>query len=172
MLDSWVCGNRGSFVANLMQKNGSFRICRRPLTTFRTRLDAFGETFEVDKARRFTGLNGFRKLLEDDGVKAIAVHSPRIFSSGACGDGGLDAGKHVFIAKPIAVDVPGVRSIEASTAKAKEKGALCLRRRAVPRGPVFSRSDTEKCTRRERWESFSMAVVLMRWETLASQAQG
>ena len=44
----------------------------------------------------------------------------------------MDAGKHVFCEKPVAVDAPGVRSVLATAEKAKEKNlnivsGLCWR---------------------------------------------
>jgi predicted dehydrogenase len=44
----------------------------------------------------------------------------------------VEAGKHIFCEKPVAVDAPGVRSVLESSAKAAEKGlslvsGLCWR---------------------------------------------
>jgi predicted dehydrogenase len=49
----------------------------------------------------------------------------------------VDAGKHVFLAKPVAVDVPGCRQILAAGAKAKQKGLSFLVDFQTRAQPVF-----------------------------------
>ena len=53
-------------------------------------------------------------------VDAVAIESPPYFHHVQAA-AAVEAGAHVYLAKPMAVDVPGCRSIEASARKAEEK---------------------------------------------------
>ena len=82
-------------------------------------MNPFGDKFNVPAARRFTGLKGYQRLLEAK-VDAVAIESPPYFHHEQAA-AAVEAGAHVYLAKPVAVDVPGCRSIEASAKKAEEK---------------------------------------------------
>jgi myo-inositol 2-dehydrogenase / D-chiro-inositol 1-dehydrogenase len=116
-------GNRGSWIAGLFQKHGGYQISAAA-DYFPDRVHKFGETYNVPAARRFTGLNGYQRLL-DAKVDAIVIESPpyyhHIHAAGA-----VEAGVHVYLAKPVAVDVPGCRSVEASSKKAEQKNLAFL----------------------------------------------
>jgi predicted dehydrogenase len=70
----------------------------------------------VPPARRFTGLSGYRRLLEQK-LDAVAIETPPFFHPTQAADA-VAAGKHVYLAKPVAVDVPGCTTIQESAAKA------------------------------------------------------
>ncbi len=84
----------------------------------------------VDDDHRFTGFDACEKLVAS-GVDVVLLAAPPHFRPRhlkAC----VDAGKHVFAEKPVAVDAPGVRSVLATTEAAKGKGltivsGLCWR---------------------------------------------
>jgi predicted dehydrogenase len=78
--------------------------------------EAAGEKLGVDKARRFSGLSGYRKLVAS-GVEAVALETPPYFFPEHV-QAAVDAGLHVYMAKPIAVDVPGCLQVEAAAQKA------------------------------------------------------
>jgi len=109
------CGGRGSWIADLFQKHGGYNVVAAA-DYFRDRVDAFGEKFGVPPARRFTGLSAYRRLLEQP-VEAVAIISPPFFHPAQAADA-VAAGKHVYLAKPVAVDVPGCTAILQSGAKA------------------------------------------------------
>ena len=67
--------------------------------------EACGEAVGVDKARRFSGLSGYRRLMES-GVEAVALVVPPYFFPEQTRVV-VEAGLHVYMAKPVAVDVPG-----------------------------------------------------------------
>ena len=117
------CGNRGSWIAGLFQKHGGYQISAAA-DYFPDRVNKFGETYNVPASRRFTGLKGYQRLL-DAKVDAIVVESPPYYHH-IHAAAGVDAGVHVYLAKPMAVDVPGCRSIEASAKKAQEKNLAYL----------------------------------------------
>ena len=116
------CGARGAWIAELFMKHGGYQVVAAA-DYFQDRVDALGSKFQVDKARRYTGLLSYRKLL-DGKVDAIVIESPPYFHPEQAA-AGVEAGVHVFLAKPIAVDVPGCRSVEESGKKATEK-KLCF----------------------------------------------
>jgi myo-inositol 2-dehydrogenase/D-chiro-inositol 1-dehydrogenase len=76
----------------------------------------------VPPARQFSGLSGYKRLLELP-LDAVAIETPPYFHPQQVADA-VAAGRHVYLAKPVAVDVPGCRSIEASAASAH--GRLCF----------------------------------------------
>jgi predicted dehydrogenase len=111
------CGGRGSWIADLFQRHGGYEIFAAA-DYFQDRADAVGAKLAIPSSRRFTGLSGYKRLL-DSGVEAIAVESPPYFHPEQAA-AGVDAGVHVYLAKPVAVDAPGCRLIAQSGKKASE----------------------------------------------------
>lgn len=92
--------------------------------------DAVGKKVEVDAEHQFTGFDGYKKLIGSGVDVVLLATSPhfRPMHLKAC----VDAGKHVFCEKPVAVDAPGVRSVLATCEEAKKKdlsivSGLCYR---------------------------------------------
>ena len=117
------CGGRGTWIARLFMRHGGYEMAAA-YDYFKDRTDAFGSEFNIPAANRFNGLYGYNRLLERGGVDAIAIESPPYFHPEQAA-AGVDAGKHVYLAKPIAVDVPGCRSVSDSAKKATAK-KLCF----------------------------------------------
>jgi len=116
------CGGRGTWIAKLFKNHGGYEVVAGA-DYFQDKVDAFGIQTGVPKDKLFTGLSSYKKLI-DSGVDAIAIESPPYFHPEQAA-AGVDAGKHVFVAKPVAVDVPGCDSIEKSGLKASQK-KLCF----------------------------------------------
>jgi myo-inositol 2-dehydrogenase/D-chiro-inositol 1-dehydrogenase len=112
------CGGRGTWIADLFLKNGHYNLVA-VADYFPDKAEAAGEKFQVDKARRFTGLSAYQRLLEQQ-IDAVAIISPPYFHPEQA-TAAVEAGKHVYCAKPIAVDVPGCRAMAESGRKATEK---------------------------------------------------
>ena len=91
---------------------------------FPDRAKAAGDRFGVADSRRFSGLSGYKRLI-DSGVEAVLIESPPYFHPEQAA-AAVEAGKHVYSAKPVAVDVPGCRTVEASGKKATEKKQVFL----------------------------------------------
>jgi predicted dehydrogenase len=87
----------------------------------------------VDRARRFSGLSGYRKLIES-GVEAVALETPPCFFPEHV-QAAVDAGLHVYLAKPVAVDVPGCRQVEAAAKTATEQQQCLLVDYQMPTDP-------------------------------------
>jgi predicted dehydrogenase len=84
---------------------------------------------DVKPDRRFVGFNAYKEVVARCDVVLLATppHFRPLHLKAA-----VDAGRHVFAEKPVAVDAPGVRSVLATCAAAKQKGlsivsGLCLR---------------------------------------------
>ena len=112
------CGGRGAWIAELLAKNGHYNVVGLA-DYFQDRVDAAGEKLHVPSNKRFTGLSGYKRLLEEK-VEAVAIESPPYFHPEQAA-AAVEAGKHVYLAKPIAVDVPGCQSVLESGLKATEK---------------------------------------------------
>jgi len=115
------CGGRGTWIAELFAQHGGYNVVAAA-DYFQDRVDGCGGKLGVDNAHRYTGLSGYRKLL--DRVEAVAIESPPYFHPQQAADA-VGAGCHVYVAKPIAVDVPGCHSIADSGRKATAK-KLCF----------------------------------------------
>jgi myo-inositol 2-dehydrogenase/D-chiro-inositol 1-dehydrogenase len=105
------CGGRGSWLAGLFAKHGGYTITAAA-DYFPERAAELGAKFGIPEARRFSGLLAYKRLLEA-GVDAVAVESPPWFHP-AQAAAAVDAGVHVYLAKPAAVDVPGCLKIAAA----------------------------------------------------------
>ncbi|MFM1944999.1 MAG: hypothetical protein RI897_3981 [Verrucomicrobiota bacterium] len=103
------CGGRGQWIANLFAQDGQYTFTAGA-DYFQDRVDAFSTTHNVPPARRFTGLSGYQRLLDSKSVDAVVIETPPYFHPRQANDS-VAAGKHVFLAKPIAVDAPGCLTI-------------------------------------------------------------
>lgn len=113
------CGGRCESIADVAVRDGRFEISALA-DYFQSAVDQKGEKFNVPANRRFTGLNCFRRMLDAGGIDIVAVTSPPYFHPEQV-EAAVDAGFHVWLAKPIAVDAPGVARVEAAARKAAEK---------------------------------------------------
>lgn len=86
----------------------------------RSTVDRVGEEFEVSEANRFTGFDGYRKLLEVP-MDVVLLATPPNFRP-LHFEAAVEAGVHCFIEKPVAVDSPGARRMYAAGEKATRKG--------------------------------------------------
>ena len=111
------CGGRGTWISRLFQQNGNYEI-HACSDYFEDRVNAYGDRFNVPEANRFDGLAGYKRMLDRGIVDAIAVESPPYFHPEQAA-AGVEAGLHVYVAKPIGIDVPGCLSIEASGKNAR-----------------------------------------------------
>jgi myo-inositol 2-dehydrogenase/D-chiro-inositol 1-dehydrogenase len=115
------CGGRGTWLGDLFLKHGGYTI-HAVADYFADLADRAGDKFGVDKARRFTGLDGHKRLLQS-GVEAVVVVNVPHFHAGHA-HAAIEAGCHVFAAKPVAVDVPGAMKVQAAGKLAAQK-KLC-----------------------------------------------
>jgi len=81
--------------------------------------EGFGDAIDVPPERRWVGLDAYRKLIDSD-VDLVILTGPPGFRP-AHFNYAVNAGKHVFMEKPVATDAGGVRKILESAKKAKEQ---------------------------------------------------
>lgn len=110
------CGSRGAWIGGLFKEHGGYEVTACA-DYFQDKVDAFGEKHGIAAARRFTGLNGYQRLLECKDLDAVIIKSPPCFHPQQIA-AAVDAGKHVYTAKPVSVDVPGCRTVAESGKKA------------------------------------------------------
>jgi len=125
------CGGRGGWIADLFAASGKYRwvACA---DYFQDRVDAVGDKFKIETARRHTGLSGYQRLLEGK-LDAVVIETPPYFHPRQAADA-VDAGKHVYLAKPVAVDAPGCQTIA-------ESGQRATARKQVFRVDFQTRAD-------------------------------
>ncbi len=128
------CGGRGTWIADLFRKHGGYEITAAA-DYFLDRAEAFGARMSVPAARIFTGLSGYKRLLAS-GVEAVAIESPPYFHPEQAG-AAVEAGTHVYLAKPAAVDAPGCRSILASAERAAGRKLAFLIDFQTRANPIF-----------------------------------
>jgi predicted dehydrogenase len=85
---------------------------------------------DVREDRCFVGFDAYRQVI-DSGVDVVLLAEPPQFRPRSL-KAAVEAGKHVFAEKPVAVDAPGIRSILATCEEARKKrlsivSGLCLR---------------------------------------------
>ncbi len=73
---------------------------------------------DVPKERRFAGFDGYRQVIPL--VDVVILATPPGFRP-IHFEAAIDAGKHVFMEKPVATDAPGVRKVLETAEKAKAK---------------------------------------------------
>ena len=74
---------------------------------------------KVEKTKMFVGLDAYQKLI-DSGVDVVLLATPPGFRPQHL-RAAIEANKHVFCEKPVAVDAPGVRHVLETAKMAKEK---------------------------------------------------
>lgn len=91
---------------------------------FKERAQRTGKWYDLPPERCFGGADCYRKLLETDVEIVLMATAPlfRPLHLEAC----IQAGKHVFIEKPVAVDPPGCRRVIAAGELAKTKGLVII----------------------------------------------
>ncbi len=133
------CGGRGTGAA--VNALGADKNCKLVAMA-----DAFGDRLEsslaaikktvadkvaVEADHCFVGLDAGQKLIQSGGVDVVLLCEPPHFRPAHL-KAAVEAGKHIFSEKPVAVDAPGVRSVLASAEEAKKKNlnlvaGLCWR---------------------------------------------
>lgn len=123
------CGGRGSGAALNWLNAGPNLSITALADVFQDRIDSIRDKLkenkgiEIDDARCFVGFDAFKRLLETD-VDVVILATPPYFRPEhfqAC----VEARKHVFMEKPVAVDPVGARAIMAASKQAEAAG-LCV----------------------------------------------
>ena len=111
-------GMRGSWITGFFQKHGGYEF-HAVAEYFPEIAGQAGNALGIDKTRRFSGLSGYKRLIES-GVEAVVIEDIPCFYP-VQAKAAVEAGCHVYIAKPVAIDVPGCLTIEAAAKLATQK---------------------------------------------------
>ena len=117
------CGGRGGWIAKLFADSGKYRFVACA-DYFQDKADAVGNAHKINPSRRYTGLSAYKRLLEGK-LDAVVIETPPYFHP-IHAAAAVDAGKHVYLAKPIAVDAPGCQTIAAAGQRATAKKQVFL----------------------------------------------
>jgi myo-inositol 2-dehydrogenase / D-chiro-inositol 1-dehydrogenase len=122
------CGGRGTGAAiqAMNTVGGEVRLVAmadafadRVQSSFRSIKSQHPEKTDVPKERQFYGFDAFKQLLEVE-LDLVILATPPGFRPQHL-EAAINAGRHVFMEKPVAVDAPGVRRVLAATEQAKKK---------------------------------------------------
>jgi predicted dehydrogenase len=89
---------------------------------------------DCPKERQFVGFDAYKRAIES-GADLILIATPPGFRPMQF-EAAVEAGKHIFMEKPLGVDAPGIRRVMAANEQAKKKNlmvAVGLQRRHDPR---------------------------------------
>src|SRR5688500_10546374 len=111
------CGGRGTAVISSMSKNANVNIIAMA-DIFEDRLKAQHSVYNALNAAKglpaiktsnmYQGSGSFRKLLENKEVDAVLISSP-CYTHPEFLEAAIQAGKHVYCEKQVALDVAGVK---------------------------------------------------------------
>lgn len=126
-------GGRGKWIAELFRNHGGYE----PVAVadyFKPVSDALGAAVGLTPDKCFDGLSGYRKVIES-GIEALIIEDvPYFYPEQAAA--AVDAGLHVYIAKPVAVDVPGCMAVAAAGKAATNKKLVFLVDYQIPTDPI------------------------------------
>ena len=112
-------GGRGNWIAPFFPDHAGARVVA-VADVIKSRLDATREKLQVDAGRAYWGPDAYRELAASK-LDAVVIMTPPYYHPQHAA-AGVEAGKHVYCAKPMAVDVPACKSVLASGVKAQNKG--------------------------------------------------
>jgi myo-inositol 2-dehydrogenase/D-chiro-inositol 1-dehydrogenase len=121
------CGGRGTGAAAQALQADPDVIITALADVFEDRLEGAyaalveigGDRVKVNKKNKFIGFDAYQKLI-DSGVDVVLLTTPPAFRPDHL-TAAINADKHVFCEKPVAVDVPGIRKVLDAAKKAREK---------------------------------------------------
>lgn len=102
------CGGRGNHDAMNLRRHTNARITALA-DPYQDRLDGTKRRFQADDPKTFQGFDAYEKLLATD-VDTVIITSPPYFHPEHF-EAAVEAKKHVYIEKPVAVDTVGAKRV-------------------------------------------------------------
>ena len=127
------CGGRGHWIAKLFLRHGGYTM-RALADYFPDVAAAGGKDLGVDATRCFSGLSGYKKLIASGVEAVVIIDIPYFYPEQA--QAAVAAGLHVYMAKPVASDVPGALAIGESGKAATRKQRVFLVDYQMPTDPL------------------------------------
>jgi len=116
-------GGRGSLIAGMMADHPAYQFVA-VADYFDHVVQPAGEKLKVPANRRFSGLSGYENVIDSKPDAMFLETPPCFFPEHVAAS--VDAGLHVYFAKPVACDVPGCMSILESGKKATSNKRVFL----------------------------------------------
>ena len=116
-------GGRGSLIARMLGEHDGFQITSAA-DYFPDVVQSIGEELSVPRQRRFSGLSGYKELIASKVDAAFCETPPCFFGEHVTA--AVNAGSHVYLAKPVACDVPGCLAILEASKKASRNKQVVL----------------------------------------------
>jgi len=101
-------GSRGKMIAGMVHNHGGYEITALA-DYFADVVEAAGRQSDVPRSRCFSGLSAYQKLIAS-GVDAVFLEAPPYCFPDHV-EAAVEAGRHVYMAKPLGCDVPGCLKI-------------------------------------------------------------
>ena len=127
------CGGRGSWIAGLFKQHGGYEFVAAA-DYFPDRAEKTGTVLGAQKSKCFSGLSAYKRLIES-GVEAVILEVPPYFFPEHAA-AAVEAGLHVYMAKPVAADVPGALKIGGMGKTDTEKKRVFLVDYQMPTDPL------------------------------------
>jgi myo-inositol 2-dehydrogenase / D-chiro-inositol 1-dehydrogenase len=145
-------GGRGRWISGLFAEHPGYKIAA-VADYFPRVANAGGDGLGVDKNRRYSGLLGYQRLI-DSKVDAVVLETPPwVFPEHS--RAALAAGCHVYVAKPVACDVPGCLAIADLGRKATESKRVFLVDFQIRTDPVW-----QECVKRVRAGAMGKTAIV------------
>jgi myo-inositol 2-dehydrogenase/D-chiro-inositol 1-dehydrogenase len=117
------CGGRGNWIGPFFPEFTGAKIVA-VADVIREHLDKTGEKFKVDPARAYYGPSAYKELAASK-VDGVIIETPTYFHP-EMARAAVDSGKHVYVAKPVAVDVWGCKQFLETGKRAEGKVSLLV----------------------------------------------
>jgi len=111
-------GGRGNWIGAFFPEFAGAKVVAFA-DVIRQRLDATREKFKVDASRAYYGPEAYKELAQSK-LDGVVIETPPYYHPEHA-MAAVEAGKHVFLAKPVAVDVPGCKTILEAGKRAQGK---------------------------------------------------
>jgi len=126
-------GGRGNWIAGLFARHGGYAM-HAVADYFPEVAAANGAALGVDASRIFSGLSGYKRVIESGVEAVVIIDIPYFYPEQA--EAAVDAGLHVYMAKPVAADVPGTLQIGRIGKQASRKQRVFLVDYQMPTDPL------------------------------------
>lgn len=113
------CGGRGNWIAPFFPQHAGARVVALA-DVIQKNLEETRQKLDVPAARAYWGPDAYRELAESK-LDAVIIETPPYYHP-LHAAAAVAAGKHVYCAKPVAVDVPDARSFLRAGQQAQSKG--------------------------------------------------
>jgi predicted dehydrogenase len=128
-------GGRGTLIAGMLKEHKGYQITS-VADYFSEVSEEAGERFAVAEKRQFSGLSGYQKLIDSKVDAVFCETPPYCFPDHVTA--AINAGCHVYLAKPVACDVPGCLTVAEMGRKATETKKVFLVDFQMPTDPFIT----------------------------------